>query len=385
MLPIGVLMPRSTLYPSYGLHILNGLKQQLKQLGIFNDCTFFIDNIGFGVDEKEVYTKAEKMILIDEVDIVIIMADTRITEMLAPLFEASNKIMLVVNMGANFPDTWQAQPTTITHSLNFCFHTWLTGALAATQQNKEVANVLSYYDGGYRQCYCMLHSNQINGGIPKYNHVTHLKLTEFTLAPLQQFLSENAATKSMLCLFAGEQAEKFCEEIMPLQKQFGLQLFIAPMMFDEALIKKLTAELTVENAQGYLPWHSSFNNIENEEFVTAIQTHQKSEPNYFYLLGWETGSIVKEIYNQFNANQTNAAFIVEQLCIHEFKSPRGSFKIDAASHHSFGSSFLGLLNNNFQFQVLNELQNIDQQWEQFKLNTNIGSEGSGWKNTYLCI
>ena len=145
MLRTGILMPRSTLFPSLGLDILNGLKENLKKQGLYEKIKLFTDNIGFGVNEQEIYTKAEKMLLQDDVDIAIVCADTRIAEMLQPLFTSSNKILLMVNFGVNFPDNWQPAPTTITHSLNFCMHAGLTAKLAALETNKKAINVVSYY------------------------------------------------------------------------------------------------------------------------------------------------------------------------------------------------------------------------------------------------
>lgn len=385
MLQLGILMPRSTLYPSLGLDILSGLKQHLQQLNIFNDVIIVTDNIGFGVNEPEIYTKAEKMILVDDVDVVIVIADIRITEMLHPLFAASNKIMLVVNMGANFPDSWQPDSTTITHSLNFCFHAWLTGALAANTENKNAANVLSYYDAGYRQCYCMLNSNQTNGGVPAFNHITHLKIDEFTLQPLKQFLQENIETKTLLCQFAAEQAEKFYEEIESLQKEFQLDLFLSPMMFEESMINKISNKINIQSAHGYIPWHSTLSNKENILFNETIKTALKKEANYFTLLGWETGLIISAIYKLHKLDNNNAEEIIKNLTQIKFDSPRGFFKIDEASHHSYGSAYLASYKNSFDISLKNEKENIEAAWAKFKAETNIDADGSGWKNTYLCI
>lgn len=131
MLRIGLLLPCSTLFPSLGLDFNNGIKEFLKSYVINDDVSFIMDNIGFGINEQEVYTKAEKMLLQDDVDVLILFADSRIAELLQPLFTACHKILLVVNFGANFPENWTPAPTTITHSLNFCWHARLTGQLAA--------------------------------------------------------------------------------------------------------------------------------------------------------------------------------------------------------------------------------------------------------------
>jgi branched-chain amino acid transport system substrate-binding protein len=385
MLHVGILMPRSTLIPALGLDILNGIKQHLKTHHLFDDIRFTTDNIGFGVSEQEIYTKAEAFILMSDVDMVIAIADVRMTEMLHPLFAASNKILLVLNFGANFPDSWQAPSTTICHSLNFSFHSWLTGALAAGKENKNAVNVLSYYDAGYRQGYSMMMGHQNNAGVPTYNHVTHLKLEEFTLKPLEQFLKQNTDTKTLLCLFAAEQAEKFYIEIVPLQQALKLNLFVCPMMLDETLKEVLPPNLNVQSTQGYVPWHSSLVNEENTLFKETIKKATNKTANYFSLLGWEAGIIIAEVFSKKAAGNNAAADIVTSLTNTIFKSPRGIFKIDATSHQSFGSAYLASCKNNIDIHIENELENIDEAWATFKTKMHVEGEGAGWKNTYLCI
>ena len=122
MLRIGILLPRSTIYPSIGLDMLHGVKTYLKTHQLIDQVQLFTDNIGFGIDEADIYTKAEKMLLQEDAQIVIVCADERIQELLKPIFTATNKILIMLNLGANLPETWSTAPTCITHSLNFCFH-----------------------------------------------------------------------------------------------------------------------------------------------------------------------------------------------------------------------------------------------------------------------
>lgn len=75
MVRAGILLPRSTLFPAIGLDILNGIKSCLKQHGIQDEFIFKTDNIGFGIEEAEIYTKAERMLLQEDADLVIVVAD----------------------------------------------------------------------------------------------------------------------------------------------------------------------------------------------------------------------------------------------------------------------------------------------------------------------
>lgn len=384
MLRTGILLPRSTLYPSLGLDMLNAIKNYLKKQNLADQVKLITDNIGFGVNEQEVYSKTEKMLLQEDVDIVILCADTKITEMLQPLFTASNKILLAVNFGANFPDTWQPAPTTITHSLNFCLHTRLTGKLAANETNKKAINVVSYFDGGYCQCYCMLQSHQDNGGEPVFNYVTAHKSADFTLAPLADFLEKTPDVNTLLCLFAGDMAEKFYREISPLQKRYNLRLYVSPMMMEGSLKNELGNEFSIDNVKGFIPWHSSLSNKTNELFKETISSAGHSA-NYFSLLGWETGTILDEILRLHKTGNTNAGAVVKSLTEISFDSPRGWMKIDADTQHSYGPSYLAACKNNMEISVGDEAENIKEEWKAFTKEKLPPGESSSWRNTYLCI
>jgi branched-chain amino acid transport system substrate-binding protein len=324
------------------------------------------------------------MLLQEDADIVILCADTKITEMLQPLFTASNKILLAVNFGANFPDTWQPAPTTITHSLNFCLHTRLTGKLAADETNKKAINVVSYFDGGYRQCYCMLNTHQENGGVPVFNYVTAHKSADFTLEPLVNFLEQNNDVNSLLCLFAGDMAEKFYREVSPLQKKYNLRLYVSPMMMEGSLKNELGNEFSIEQVKGFIPWHYSLKNTGNDVFKETISAAGHSA-NYFSLLGWESGILLNEILRLNNTGNTNAATVVRSLTEISFDSPRGWMKIDAATQHSYGPSYLATCKDNMEITVGNETGNINEEWTAFTKEKLPPGESSSWRNTYLCI
>jgi branched-chain amino acid transport system substrate-binding protein len=390
MLRTGILLPRSTLFPSLGLDILNGIKNYLKKHKLSDDVKLITDNIGFGVNEQEVYAKTEKMLLQEDVDIVVLCADTKITEMLQPLFTASNKILLAVNFGANFPESWQPAPTTITHSLNFCLHARFTGMLAANENNKQAANVVSYFDGGYRQCYSMLQSHQENGGEPVFNYITAHKAAEFTLAPLAEFLEQNSKVNTLLCLFAGDMAEMFYREVSPLQKKYKLNLYVSPMMMEASLIDGLGDAFSIENVKGFIPWHAALNNPANNIFKETVSS-AGHVANYFSLLGWETGMLLNEILRLNNAGNINAKTIVKSLTETSFDSPRGWMKIDAATQYSYGPSYLATFKKNMpagsggEISIGDEKENIDAAWTAFTNEKLPPGESSSWRNTYLCI
>ncbi len=385
MLRAGILLPRSTLFPSINLDFINGFKSYLKFCNIFDNIKLLTDNIGFGIDEPDIYTKAEKMILQEDADIVFVFADAKIAEMLQPLFTASNKLLVMVNFGANLPETWQAAPTTITHSLNFCLHAMNTGRLAAHEENKKTINLLSYYDGGYQICYSLLSSNQQHGAEPIFNHITHLKLSEFTLEPFVEFLKNNPEISNILCLFSGEQAVRFYTEIVPLQKKYNLKLFVSPMMLEPSLKSLLGSEFNIQLVTGYTPWHPSLTNSYNNVFKKTYEELFNKTVNYFSLLGWDAGMILQSVFECYNKGLTNALKIIDEMKSTSIKSPRGWLKLDGKTQHFYGPSYLVKVKNNFDISVVSEEKNIEDIWRAFKNHTIGSGERSGWRNTYLCI
>jgi branched-chain amino acid transport system substrate-binding protein len=387
MLRIGILTPRSTLYPAMGFDILNGLKAGFTHHSPGNDFVLVTDNIGFGTDEAEIYTKAEKMLLGDNADIVIACCDSRVAAMLQPLFAAAGKLLLVTNPGANLPEGWQAQPTTIVHSLNFCFNTGLTGQLAAAGGTAAMA--ASYYDAGYNQLFTMITRFQQKGGSILYNHVTHLETKQFTLQPLQEFMAGENGTQNLLCLFSADMAVLFYKEMAQIQQSQSCNLFVAPMLLEETLAKELNNEAVLTNVQGYTPWLAALSNDNNQQFIKAYEAVQGKQPNLFALLGWDSALIIEQFYKQLQLHDNNTANAIKAMGAGQpLPSPRGWIKLDPSSNHIYGPAWLVKGSNNFDLDMEeNSPLDFDAEWKSFTEEVALPANDihSAWRNTYLCI
>lgn len=386
MLRIGVLLPRSSLFPAFGLDILNGIKCCFKQNNISDNFAFITDNIGFGVDEAEIYTKAEKLLLQDDVDVAVVVADLHVGELLSPLFSASNKLLLMVNMGTGIPESWKPAPTTIVHSLNLSMHVRLTGKLAAEEnENKKGVYILSYYDAGYRQTYSMINSHQKNGGEPVLTHVTHIKKEEFTLAPVEHFLTDNRDVKTLLCLFTGDMADQFCEAIIPLQKKFGLNIYASTMLLEAYREKFLSQQPGSFPIKGYTCWLPELDNETNAVFKIAIKTTTNKGATIFGVLGWDAGLLLKEILQQKSEGNENTAQIISALCNKVYESPRGWMKLDLNTFFTYGPSWLISWSANETIKQVQEYKTTEEEWKSFTSENFPPDAHSGWRNTYLCI
>ncbi|MBL0154717.1 MAG: ABC transporter substrate-binding protein [Chitinophagaceae bacterium] len=385
MLQTGILLPRSTLFPSIGIDILNGIRNAWELQGVSGDISVKLDNIGFGIDEDEIYRLTEKLVLQDNLDLVIVCGDIRIEELLRPLFTASGKILLMVNMGANTPESWQKAPTTINHSLNFCIQALLTSGLAVQDEDKRAAYTASYYDAGYRQIFHMMNGHQIQGGVPVYTHVTHLKNENFTIQPLEDLLNQDASLKKLCCLFCADQAQLFYNHIRNLTAKDRLQLYVTPMMLEESLLASLETDIYPLSVQGYIPWHASLENESNKQFTESMQQHNSKAPDYFSLLGWEAGHITGYISKLHKEGNRNATALVKACTEYTFSSPRGWLKIDPETHFSYAPARLARVIENNKLEIGPDNNDTLAALDVMKQPSNSPGEATGWRNTYLCI
>lgn len=376
----GFLLPRSVVYPLIAFDFLDGCKSFLKHTGM--DTNITTDSIGFGHDEKEVYSKTEAMLMGTNPDVVVAFIDSPITAMLEPLFSATGKILIVVNMGLNYPGTASATSTLIHHSFNLAFNCRLTGKLAAAEKQGKAIIATSFYDGGYLHCFAMAAGYQQAGGIISHNFVTNYKKEEFTTAPLEEYYRSNPDENKLLCLYSGDVSDLFYKAAASLQQEKEINLYVSPMMLDESLKDILGPAFQIKNTKGYTSWVSSLENESNGVFKKQFEGDTGRKPGIFSLLGWETGILLQQI-SQLAQNGLKGSALVQQLKKVQPDSPRGWLKTDDQTNQTFSPSYLVSLSGNFDLSTQDGPADIDKEWTEFN---QVKPEGhtSGWRNTYLC-
>jgi branched-chain amino acid transport system substrate-binding protein len=382
MSSIGVLLAGSTLYPSVGIDFLQGIKSCLS----FHDSAEIQVSafpIGYGIDEKEIYRQAEKFLLSDNVDAVVLYADDRHADMLSPLFMAAGKLLIVVNAGANYPVASNHHDHTLFHSMNDNVHSLLTGRLCAMESTGKTASLAtSYYDGGYHHCHAMADSFARNGGEIRYNFVSHHKKEVFTTQPLAAFITANPSVKDLLCLYCGDMARLFYKELITLQQQFELRLYGSPMMFDITPGDFAEPEPSVPAIKGYTGWIPSLNNQHNRDFIGHFEKETGKKANLFALQGWETALLLLE-YLQLQSRGMNTAAAIDEMKNKPRNSPRGSLRIHP-THTVLGPAYLVNANGQMEITVIDCIEDISPAF--LEMRTYIpDTVFSTWRNTYLCI
>ena len=147
-------------------------------------------------------------------DILIAYIDEKVTSMIYSLVQATGKLLIIVNPGANHPLNWIAQPSVIHLNLQHAFLCWLTGRLAAANDNKKASYASSFYDCGYLHSADMVKNFMISGGSIQYNYINNQVYDEnFEISQLTDFLTFTPDCTNIIAVYDEKPASLFYERL----------------------------------------------------------------------------------------------------------------------------------------------------------------------------
>jgi branched-chain amino acid transport system substrate-binding protein len=379
---IGILLPGSTLYPSIGIDFLLGIRS-CYNFHKFTDIDIQVSTIGFGLKDDEIYKEAEKFLLINNADVVVVYAEDYHANKLSPLFAAAGKLLVICNAGANYPIATGNISHTVFHSFNDCLCSFLTGKYCAGQEGgHEAILATSFFDGGYRHFHAMNNAFVLSGGEIKYNFVSHYKKEEFNTEALAAFIKENPGIRKLMAVFCGDMARFFYKKMEPVQKEFNLQWYGSPMMFDCTAGDFEESKPFVQKISGYTSWVPVLDNESNRGLNFFYRENNGKDPNLFSMQGWENGLLLMEYFQQRkDANNTESA--INQLVNKKISSPRGTIFVNE-NRLVLGPAYLVHATNGLEITVEETITDVSEALEEM-LSQIPDAEFSSWRNTYLCI
>ena len=370
---IGLLLPRSTDYPSIGYDILDGLRLSLK-IGDHNEVQFFFDNIGFGENATDNYAKAEKICLTNDPDLLIVYAGSVNAEYLYPLAEALSKPIIFLDAGMQFPNI---APTP------WCYHISLQGIHAcyhmgqdAGRGNKKVLMATSFYDGGYRGTMYTHNGLSASGGSVCGNFVSGYKVADFTIEPYLNLLQDQQP-QSVAANFSSYLSELFFKALHE-NKEHALPapFYSSPYMAEEQILNKCPFPGGEFNT--VVSWASSLDNEEQKKFTSIIEKEKNKSANVFHLLGWEAASVAMQI----------ADHGIRSLEDFEYNSPRGPVVMDKKTHYTYAPLYKGFIAGNEDgkcvLKVEEQIEVTKEEHQKIVVSQELEFL-SGWKNNYFCI
>ena len=375
---LGLLFPLSNVHPSIGSGFVLGLKAMLATKQLQDAVTIIKEPIGLGSGEKEVYQKAEKLLMVDEVDLLIAFVDEKAFELLNPLIQAADKPVLLVNAGANYPLNWVAQPNVIRLNLQHAFACYLSGTLAAKGGNKQGALVSSFYDCGYLHTAAIVNGFTENGGQMLHNYINNQRYDEgFEIGQLTDFITANPACTQLLSVLDELPASLVYDRLKQYNAAVPIHLYVSPMMLQGAALKNIESGF-VHAVDGYMPWHAGLAHEANQQFINSC----KEKASIFSLLGWEIGLIIAALKPD-QQQDWNGDAVIASLLNKKIEGPRGTLTLDpdtqiymAPLYHYYKSEGTG-------HATIESVSDLGKDWKAFTAKSTEGHV-TGWTNTYLC-
>jgi branched-chain amino acid transport system substrate-binding protein len=345
------------------------------------DVKLVPENIGFGEDRKEVYAKAEKLIMQDDAFCVVAYLSPANAESLYPLFETAGRSLIVIDAGMNY----MSEPPS-----KYVVHVSLQGIQAAYMAGKKagqngakVIMATSFYDGGYRGPWAYHRGIADAGGAIVHHYVGRHKEEDFTVQPFLEAAGQHNANVTGAC-FSTYLAALFMNS---LNKENGnlpeIDFYCSSYMVEEQTMGRYQLPAS-GRFYAYVPWNSRVENGENEHFISIVKEKKNKEANLFHLMGWEAGIITAQHIRQ---TEKKAAAIADVMAGWSYKSPRGVIKIHPEIFHAFGPMYYAELkqdSGNVPFLDITDIVTTTETEYLRIMNDKPEGPTSGWFNQYLC-
>lgn len=377
----GILLPRSTTHPLIAYNFMDGLHAALKCYGLNKQLTCITASIGFGTDSNAIQAETERLFMEQRIDVLIAFADHPVIDCIFPIVQGLNKLLIVVNHGAKYPDSWIAPPNVIFHNLQNALSCWLTGQRAASK-HAAAALVSSYYDGGYSITHALSAAYHAASGAIKFNLIGHQYRSEFNAKPLTSFLKENADVTALLTTLSGELVPELYVQLAEEIANQEVLVYASPVLLEESGSHK---EVPYHPAvSGYTSWTADAAYTENQVYCETFKTATGRTPDSFGVLGWDTALILESLLTIFEADGHLGGNSIQHPAMQRIAAAKGQMHLHSATQHYISPlHYIHKINGETSLEHVLDIESVEKSFIELT-EQQITGVSSGWLNTYLC-
>lgn len=372
---IGILLPRSTDYPTMGFDLLDGFRLAMKQQG-FSEVRVFTENTGFGEDAADVYSKAEKLIIEEDVQLLVVYGSPMATGALHTLGETTGRPFLLLDAGMQYIESAPA-PNALHITLQG-LHACRIVARMAGHQGKRVLNATSFFDAGYRGPYDFARGIDEAGGSIAGNYVSGHRISEFSIANYMELLEKTGPDAVAAC-FSTYLSELFIDALKAdAPASVSRPFYCSPFMAEEQLLTK--HDFPGGEFHAVVPWATSIDSPAQRTFAEILKKEKNKSPNIFLLLGWEAGITAAQV---LNAGKPAA----EAVKGWSMESPRGTLTFHPQTNSAYAPLHRGRIvagpDGRCRLEITETLP-VTAGDHLHHFNDRPEGAVSNWKNTYFC-
>jgi len=375
-LKIGILLPRSDMFPTLAMDFLNGLKLAFKTSG--GDLIIpklLIESVG-NATGKSLLQIAEKMILQEDVTLTISFCGIFNLKELAGIFNAYKKPLIHVDLGGNILKEEYINPYVIHHTLNLWQSAYYSGVYAAKTFGQNAALAISFYDGGYHLAESFVKGFTENGGNIVYPYVSPLDYKSESFETMINGI-QKANPDFVYLLFSYKEGQKVFDVISKSPVNGKIPFLVAPLMSEE---NSNSENYNMNNVFSISTWAFDEETTIMKNFKTSYSASYIDTPNVISLLGYEAGLTISICIEKNGDIPAKIGDFVNSLI---FESPRGELTFSVYNESQVPlNKVRQLIFNDTQYKntVVKtiHLSNQDKLYDKFK-----DLPYSGWQNPYL--
>ncbi|PST81842.1 hypothetical protein C7T94_18420 [Pedobacter yulinensis] len=380
---IGLLIPYSGIFRNLRADFRQGLQLGLRNLPANYQIEFAEEFIQTG-GKPFVEQALNKLLLFDNVDIVIGVAGTKVILQCADIFEKHRTPVIAVNLGGFVP-TYQFRSDYLFHtSLELWKSEWVMGKWAQVHFGADPAVSLSYYEAGYNMHECYRYGLHAAGAASvKLNFISNMTTQPDTLPLINQLeILRPGHTHAML---SGKEATEFLYHYNQKNISSRTALTVHPFVTDECLE---SADPLAAGFYSAATWTYHLDTAENSAFKSGYESAFADRPNAYSMLAYECGLALSQSATALGQRSVNRESLAESLRGVSALGPRGNFSLKTTPYATMHPVYIRISEVSKKTQQL-ENRVVDQRpavsWEQPDILEAAYQNTSGWQNPYLCV
>ncbi len=375
-LKIGVLLPKSDMFPRLAIDFMNGLKLAFNQNENQNKVPkFLFESVGNATDSS-LLERIERMFLQEEAEVIVSFCSYFMLNQLITIANSYRKPIIHMTLGARVLKSTHLSPYVLHMSLNLCQTSYLSGQYAAESFGKKGALLSSFYDGGYQLAASFFEGFTDHGGQIVYNYVSPMDYKSETFDTMIEGLKATQPDV-LFPIFSYKEGNKVVTKLA----QSGLDSIptvAIPLMTDES--NEVELQLP-DNFYSIASWAFGEDTKSMEDFNKSYLGKYAESPNIFCLLGNEVGLILVHcLQNESSIPAQVGTFFSNKT----LSTPRGELRF-SKYNESIPQYFKIRKLEGTVGKYQNAVQEVlDSSFSDIIYNKMEELPYTGWKNPYIC-
>ena len=376
---IGVLLAQSNAFPHLGRHYIDGVRMGFAHAGP-GEAELKIEGIGLGGDKRALVDKAQKLVLEEQVDVLVGLVGHTGNHDLKTYLDNLEVPLVASDLGATFPDGDVASEWAFGHSLELANSAYITGMEMLKSGKKTIEYMTCYYDAGYHFALAMEHALYKNGGEYTGHSITPLHPRENEAEIIAANIEHNQPDLVMSVnsgLFATEAVGYMAKADLANKYAFSL----SPVSVDREALKKHN----ITRFESVATWFPELDNPHTRTLCELVEDRTGKHPTLFHMMGFEVGMVLGTLEKE--AGKPLSPFALRKaLAAAKVEGPRGEVSFEGDFNRANFDHYRWTPAIEGDAFVMKQGENLGagKAFEDDVRHGPQNAEMGGWNNPYLC-